>query len=93
MRGIDRVVKLEKTGIYHIGGKDYLSRFEFAVEIANFFGLRTDLIRPITTDTLRNPAARPLVSGLDTSKAERELFISFYDLKQSLTIYQQQDNQ
>jgi len=92
VRGIDRIISLKKDGIYNIGGSDHLSRFDFAIETANFFGLRTDLIKPITTDKLKQPAKRPLLSGLDTSKAETELFISFYDLKKSLSIYQQQDN-
>jgi dTDP-4-dehydrorhamnose reductase len=92
VRGIDRLISLKKSGIYHIGGSEHLSRFEFAVETAKIFGLRTDLIKPITTDKLNQPAKRPLLSGLDTSKAEAELFISFYDLKQSLALYHQQDN-
>lgn len=91
VRGIDRIVSLEKSGIYNIGGAEHLSRFEFAIKIANYFELPSDLIMPITTDKLNQPAKRPLLSGLDTSKAERELFISFYDVEQSLSIYKQQD--
>lgn len=91
VRGIDRIISLKKTGIYNVGGSEHLSRYDFAIEVAKHFDLRTDLIKPITTERLGLPARRPLLSGLDTSKAERELFISFYDVPQSLAIYQQQD--
>jgi len=57
-------------GIYHIGGKEFLNRYEFTKKIANYFELDTGLIIPITTAELNQAAKRPLKSGLITKKAE-----------------------
>ena len=90
-RGIERILLLEKTGIYHIGGRDFMTRYEFAQAVAELFDLDTRLINPVNTSDLRQPAKRPLKSGLDIEKAERDLFISFNDVKNSLTLYREQE--
>jgi len=71
--GLLRAVELGKTGVYHIAGRDIVSRYEFAVRLARVFGLDESLIIPIKTASLKQPAARPLKSGLITLKAEVEL--------------------
>ena len=70
---IKRVIEYEKDGIYNIGGREFMTRFEFTKRIAKFFNLDETLIKPITTEELKQPAARPLKSGLITLKAETEL--------------------
>ncbi len=70
---IETITELEKEGIYNIGGPKYLSRYEFAVKLAEYFGLISGLIQPVTTADLKQPAARPLKSGLICTKAEEEL--------------------
>lgn len=57
-------------GIYHIGGKEFLNRYEFTKKIADYFELDKGLIIPITTAELNQAAKRPLKSGLITKKAE-----------------------
>jgi dTDP-4-dehydrorhamnose reductase len=71
--GLLRAVELGKNGVYNIAGRDIVTRFEFAVRLAKFFGLDPKLIHPIKTAQLRQPAARPLRSGLITLKAEVDL--------------------
>jgi len=71
--GLLRAIELEKTGLYHLAGRDILSRYEFAVRLARVFGLDEALVLPIKTASLKQPAARPLKSGLITLKAEVEL--------------------
>ena len=66
-------IELEKAGIFHVAGRDIASRFDFAMTCARKFGFDTDLITPIKTIQLRQPAERPLKSGLVTLKAEVEL--------------------
>ncbi|MFH0764964.1 MAG: SDR family oxidoreductase [Calditrichota bacterium] len=88
---VERGVLLGREGLFHVGGRDYLTRFEFAVRVARFFGLDESLIQPITTDKLQQPAKRPLRSGLEIDYAERELFISFQTLEESFRIYQEQE--
>lgn len=71
--GLIRGMELARTGIYHLAGREIMSRFEFAGRLAEVFDLPVDLIQPIKTASLRQPAPRPLNSGLVTLKAEVEL--------------------
>jgi len=85
--GIAALLKAGKSGLYHMGGKDYLTRFDFAIQIARFFKLDESLISPITTAELKQPAKRPLRSGLIVEKAERELYCKFRNIQESLSVY------
>jgi dTDP-4-dehydrorhamnose reductase len=73
VQAINKIIEYKKQGIYHIGGREFISRNEFTHLIADFFELDKSLIIPITTDQLNQPAKRPLKSGLITLKAETEL--------------------
>ncbi|MBD3409373.1 MAG: dTDP-4-dehydrorhamnose reductase [Ignavibacteriales bacterium] len=70
---IARCANNRARGVYHIGGREFLSRYDFTMRIADFFDLDKSLITPITTEELTLPARRPLKSGLVTLKAETEL--------------------
>jgi len=84
VQGISKVIEYNKTGVYNIGGKEFLSRYEFSEMIADFFGLDKNLIKPITTKELNQPARRPLKSGLITLKAETELGYRPHTIKEAL---------
>lgn len=75
-----RVIKLciekEICGVAHWGDADYMNRLDFAVKIANTFDLNADLIKPITTEELNQPAQRPLNSGLKTDYLKGRLGIT-----------------
>ena len=86
VQAINKVVEYNKTGTYNIGGREFLSRFEFSEIIADYFGLDKNLIKPITTDELRQPARRPLKSGLIILKAETELGYKPHSIKETLAI-------
>lgn len=73
VQAINKIIELDKYNLYNIGGKDFLNRFEFGVKIADYFNLDKSLILPIVTEELKQPAKRPLKSGLITIKAETEL--------------------
>lgn len=73
VQAINKIIEFRKTGIYNIGGKVFLSRYDFTLRIADYFGLDKNLITPITTEELKQPAKRPLKSGLLILKAETEL--------------------
>ena len=80
---------LNTEGIYHYGSDDFLSRYEFAMIIAEVFGFDKSLISPIDTNSLFKKlksynAKRPLNSGLKVDKIERELNISTYSTEYSL---------
>ena len=80
---------LNTEGIYHYGSDDYLSRYEFAIIIAEVFGFDKSLLLPIDTKSLLDKvesyiAERPVNSGLKVDKIERELNISTYSTEYSL---------
>ncbi|MBN2279482.1 MAG: dTDP-4-dehydrorhamnose reductase [Candidatus Marinimicrobia bacterium] len=83
-RAIERVIERDAHGIFHYGGKDYVNRFEFALQIADTFGLDNRLINKITTRFLKQLAPRPYKAGLKTNKIETELEISTSNLKDVL---------
>lgn len=71
--GIARAVRLNKTGLYHVAGREVISVFDFARQIAEHFDFDPDLIVPTTTAELHPDAPRPLRTGLLILKAETEL--------------------
>ena len=88
--GIIRGMELGRTGIYNIAGRDIVSRYDFALKIARAFKLDESLVTPIKTAQLRQPAQRPLQSGLITLKAEVELGIHPSTIDQGLAVVKNQ---
>lgn len=71
--GTLKLIEKDCTGIYNIAGADILSRYEFAMKMCEVFKLKKELVLPITTASLNQPAPRPLRSGLIILKMESEL--------------------
>jgi dTDP-4-dehydrorhamnose reductase len=67
------VLERRLTGIYHLCGATKVSRFEFAEQIADAFGLDKSLIDKVLSSQFTWPAKRPMDSSLDTSKAQQTL--------------------
>jgi len=84
VQGINKIIEFKKTGTYNIGGKEFLSRLDFTFQIAEYFNLDKNLINPITTEELKQPAKRPLKSGLLILKAETELGYKPHTITESL---------
>ncbi|MBE0570249.1 MAG: dTDP-4-dehydrorhamnose reductase [Ignavibacteriaceae bacterium] len=84
VQGINKIIEFRKTGVYNIGGKEFLSRYDFTMRIAEFFNLNKNLISPIITEELKQPARRPLKSGLLILKAETELGYKPHTITESL---------
>lgn len=82
--GIHEVAQQEKTGIYHMSGRDLLSRYDFSLMIAEEFGLDPKLITRIKTSDLQQKASRPLKSGWLLDKAHNELGLTFMSARESL---------
>lgn len=86
IQAISKVIEFRKLGVYNIGGKEFLSRYEFTEIIAEYFNLDKSLITPIKTKQLNQAARRPLKSGLITLKAEAELGYKPVSIVESLGI-------
>ena len=81
-----KVIRLDKRGIYNIGGSEYCDRHSFAKKIANIFTLDDSLIESITTDKLNQPAKRPLRGGLVTFKASNDFGIKFRGVESGILL-------
>ncbi|RZL01436.1 MAG: NAD(P)-dependent oxidoreductase, partial [Hymenobacter sp.] len=60
-------------GIYHLSGRELLTPFQMAEQVADFFGLDKTLLTPVDGSTFTQPARRPPRTGFLIAKAEREL--------------------
>jgi dTDP-4-dehydrorhamnose reductase len=85
VQAISKIIEFNKTGIYNIGGSEFLSRYDFTLKIADNFNLDKSIIKQITTDELNQPARRPLKSGLIILKAETELGYKPHTIQEALT--------
>lgn len=71
--GIVRLVDREKTGIYHLSGREMVTIHELAQTVADVFGFDASLIEPVPSDYFEDAVARPPKTGFIISKAETEL--------------------
>lgn len=90
VQAINKIIEFDKYSLYNIGGKDFINRFEFAMLIAEYFNLDKNLIKPIITEELKQPAKRPLKSGLITIKAETELGYKPHSIIEALGMIKKQ---
>lgn len=72
------------TGVFHISSNQLLSIYEIAQEIATAFDLDKSLIQPISTTTLNQTAGRPVKTGFDLTKTNRELDLYPKSFKEDL---------
>ena len=61
------------TGVFNIASSELLSIYEIAKQIAEVFNLDDSYIKPISTSTLNQSANRPVKTGFDLTKTNREL--------------------
>jgi len=60
------------TGIVHVAGGVYLTKYQWAQSALQALGYRTDLLRGVQTSELNQPAPRPLGGGLRTYRMSKE---------------------
>ena len=82
--GILKLTDLDKSGFYHICGREYLSRYEFAVKLANIFEFDENLILPVKTSDLNQAVPRPMKSSFILLKAETELGLKLLNVNEGL---------
>lgn len=89
---ISSIINFNKIGLYHIGGKELLNRFDFTMRIADYFKLDKTLVSRIKTEELNQAANRPLKSGLVTLKAETELAYKPFSIEDTFSLMQKELN-
>lgn len=66
-----RLYEKDAKGIFHTTGGECISRYDFAIEIAQLFGLDGKLIVPILSEELNQTALRPKTLNMVTEKVKR----------------------
>jgi dTDP-4-dehydrorhamnose reductase len=74
------------SGILHIAGRDYLSRYHMALGVTAFFDLDRELIKPVESKDLDQKAKRPLKAGLRIDRALKLLRTRLLGLEQGLRL-------
>jgi len=74
------------SGIFHVSGKDYLSVYQIALRVADFFKLDKTLITPTESSNFVQPARRPLKTGFKIDKARKELGFEPHSFEEGLRI-------
>lgn len=85
------MVKKDLSGIYHIAGSEYLSRYDFAIKVANKFDFDENNILPTKTEHLQQKAKRPHRGGLKTEKAEKILETQLLSIDTALDYIKQSE--
>ncbi len=87
---IVRATERKRLGLYHVGGPEMITRFEFANRIAEVFGLNSALILPTTIAELRSSgrwrAERPAKTGLVSLKAQTDLGLRIANVDDGLRV-------
>jgi dTDP-4-dehydrorhamnose reductase len=67
--GIQKIIKDQVPGTFHLAGKDIVSPYDMAVAVAKHLNLPLGLIEPVTASTFPEPVKRAGRSGLKIDKA------------------------
>jgi len=82
--GIARIIDREKTGIYHLSGREMVTIHELAETVAEVFGFDDALIEPVPSDHFDDAVERPRKTGFIILKAETELGYDPHSLDEGL---------
>lgn len=88
--GVLKLIELNRSGVYNIGGPNWVSRYEFALKIAATFGYDKKRIVPVKMASSKLIAPRPQKSGFITLKAEYELGFKATPFEQGALIFKNQ---
>lgn len=80
------VIKKEKTGIFHIAGVDCITRYNFALKIAEIFNLDKNMLTPVSDNYFTEMAPRPHNTCFCTDKMEQELKVKPIGIEEGLKI-------
>ena len=88
--GCIAIVLKKAGGIYHLAGPEMMSIYEVAKRTAEFFGLDTSLLSPVSTASLHEPVARPLRTGFVIDKARRDFGFQPHSFSEGLALVKKQ---
>lgn len=85
------LIELDAYGVYHASSRDRMSRYQFALEIAEKYGLDRKLISPVSTSAFNQPAPRPLQGGFVVEKLESRLGRQMLTVSECIDSYYKAD--
>lgn len=81
-----KVIEQNKTKeVYNIAGRDCISRYKLALNVAEIFNFDSSLITPVKSDFFKNIAPRPKNTCFDTTKIKKELGVRPFSMVDGLT--------
>lgn len=83
-RALVFIARQKLSGVYHLGGPERLSRFEFGEQFCDIFGLDHGLLEPITMADMPSRLPRSHDCSLDSSKIFRATGLKFADIRAGL---------
>ena len=81
---IYELIQQNKKGIFHVTGTTYISRFDFALKIAESFSLDKTLIQKVSTNDLNQKISRPLEINLNLKKLKSSINTKILSLDEQL---------
>ncbi len=78
------LIQQNRTGIYHVAGRDHISLYQFALLTAAVFGLDSSLITPVPDSYFPAIAPRPQDTSFETMKMETELGVPIVGVRDGL---------
>jgi len=74
----------ERNGIYNVAGLSCLNRYDFIIKFAQIMNFDTALVKPITSDQLKQIAPRPKNVCLNCNKVMKDLGAKLLTIDESL---------
>ncbi len=73
VNGLLLLLQKRANGIYHLCGEEVLTPYQMALQAANYLGLDPAFLIRTNSNAFKQPARRPLITGLIIDKSKQEL--------------------
>lgn len=83
-RALWAAIAKKPSGVFHLAGRDKVNRYEFALAVADAFGLDRSLVKPVTSKAFPGIAARPKDTTFVTTRMEKTLGVKPTSLREGL---------
>ncbi len=81
---LDSTIQKDLSGLYNCGSSTFISKYQFALDIADKLGFDKTLVKPISVDEFGFKAKRGKNLALNTSKLVQDIFIDIPPISYSI---------
>ena len=82
---IEKLLIKEASGVFHVVGGERVSKYEFAMKLADEMGLNKGLIRPVHYNPKKSNVRRPKDMSLSTEKLDKVLGVPSAGVSENIT--------